>query len=308
MVINMIQTVKGAILASELGVTMCHEHLALDLSPVRGDQESNFDDSRLVCKEIEKMKALGVQSVIEVTCNDMGRDVRKLREYSETCGIHIVASTGYYLKEYHSEFVKNAAPEELCEVFCREITEGIDGTDIKAGIIGEVASGEPAMGESEKKVLTAAAMAGKITQTAVTTHCQLGKLGLEQLELLQRYGMESNKIILGHLDLANDRDYYETLLKTGVNIGFDTIGKTGYLGDEKRADNLMYLIERGWEEQIVLSQDISRKSYFSEYGTYSGYMAVMKNFVPLLKEKGIKKETLDKLLIYNPARILDKKS
>jgi predicted metal-dependent phosphotriesterase family hydrolase len=37
-------------------------------------------------------------------------------------------------------------------------------------------------------------------------------------------------------------------------------------------------------------------------------MAVMKNFVPLLKEKGIKKETLDKLLIYNPARILDKKS
>ena len=128
----MIQTVKGAIPASELGVTMCHEHLALDLSPVRGDQDSNFDDSRLVCKEIEKMKALGVQSVIEVTCNDMGRDVRKLREYSETCGIHIVASTGYYLKEYHSEFVKNAAPEELCEVFCREITEGIDGTDIAA--------------------------------------------------------------------------------------------------------------------------------------------------------------------------------
>ncbi len=125
----MIQTVKGAIPASELGVTMCHEHLALDLSPVRGDQDSNFDDSRLVCKEIEKMKALGVQSVIEVTCNDMGRDVRKLREYSETCGIHIVASTGYYLKEYHSEFVKMQLRRSCVRYFAgksqRELMERI---------------------------------------------------------------------------------------------------------------------------------------------------------------------------------------
>ena len=98
------------------------------------------------------------------------------------------------------------------------------------------------------------------------------------------------------------------MLGLGVNIGFDTIGKTGYLSDERRADNLMYLIERGYEKQLVLSQDISRKSYFSRYGTYSGYMTVMKDFVPLLKKRGIKDETLSALLIHNPARILDKTS
>lgn len=51
-----------------------------------------------------------------------------------------------------------------------------------AGIIGEVASGEPVMAESERKVLIAAALAGKRTKTAVTTHCQLGRLGLEQCD------------------------------------------------------------------------------------------------------------------------------
>lgn len=302
----MIQTVMGELPASELGVTMCHEHLALDLSPVRGDKDSRFDDSDLVCQELLKMKALGVESVVEVSCNDMGRDVRRLKEYSKTCRLHIIASTGCYLEEYHSDIVKNSSPEELCQVFCREITEGIDGTDVKAGIIGEVASGEPRMGESERRVLQGAAMAGRKTGTAVTTHCQFGRLGLEQAKLLLGEGMDPAKIILGHLDLADDRAYYEELLKMGVNIGFDTIGKTGYLSDERRADNLMYLVEQGYEGQLVLSQDISRKSYFSKYGSYSGYMAVMKDFVPLLRERGIKEETLSALLVHNPARILDK--
>ncbi|CUN77658.1 phosphotriesterase-related protein [Eubacterium sp. am_0171] len=302
----MIQTVNGKISPEELGITMCHEHLALDLSPVRGDKDSDFDDTELILDEIRKMQAYGVKSVVEVTCNDMGRDVEKLRMYSKACGIHIIAATGFYLEEYHSDAVREASPEELSEIFCKDILEGIDGTDIKAGVIGEVASGNPSMGPSERNVLIAAALAGKQTGLAVTTHCQLGRLAMEQARLFEKYGMDPAKIVLGHLDLANDRTYYEEVLKTGVNIGFDTIGKTAYLSDEVRADNLMWLLERGWEERIVLSQDISRKSYLSSRGKYSGYMTVMKDFVPLLKEWGIQPGTLNKLLIDNPARIFDK--
>ena len=76
----MINTVKGRIDAGAVGVTMCHEHLALDLSPVRKDTDSVFDDSVLIESEVDLMKALGVKSVIEVTCNDMGRNVRMLRQ------------------------------------------------------------------------------------------------------------------------------------------------------------------------------------------------------------------------------------
>lgn len=300
----MIQTVNGPVRPEELGITMIHEHLALDLSPVRGDDDSNFDDEELIVSEIQKAKEYGVQSFVEVTCRDMGRDPERLKRLESRCGVHIVAATGYYLEPYHLESVKNGRVEELAEQFCRDILEGMDGTGIKAGIIGEVASGELEMAPSEEKVLIAAAMAGKKTGCAVTTHCQMGKLALEQSALLGKYGMNPAKIILGHLDLANDRRYYEEVLRTGVNIGFDTIGKTAYLSDEQRADNLMWLIDRGYEDRIVLSQDISRKSYLSAGGKYSGYMAVMKDFIPMLEARGLKEETKRKLLVENPARIL----
>ncbi len=301
----MIRTVNGLLNREELGITMCHEHLALDLSKVRGDEDSTFLDRNLIMEELNKMKAYGVKTIVEVTCNDMGRDVRALKEISTMCDIHIVAATGYYLEPYHDEFVRSAKAEELCNIFEKEALEGIGGTEIKAGIIGEVASGMTEMAPSEETVLIAAAMASVRTGLSVTTHCQMGQLAMEQSKILQEHGMEPDKIILGHLDLANDRDYYMKVINTGVNIGFDTIGKSSYLSDEIRACNLIWLLEKGYEDHIVLSQDISRKSYLSAYGKYSGYMTVMKDFIPLLKEKGVTEETLNKLLIHNPARILD---
>ena len=45
---------------------------------------------------------------------------------------------------------------------------------------------------------------------------------------------------------------------------------------------------------------------FVKGGKYSGYMTVMKDFVPLLRARGIKQETLNRFLIENPARIFDK--
>ncbi len=301
----MIRTVTGDILPENLGITMAHEHLALNLASVRKDSDSTFDDRVLVIQEVMKMKALGVQSVIEVTCNDMGRDICALKELSQKCGIYVVAATGYYLEAYHPDYVRKASPEQLADIFMREVLEGIDGTGICAGVIGEVASGEKEIAPSERNVLIGAALAGKKLGCAVTTHCQLGKLALEQANLLISHGMNPQKIVLGHLDLANDRKYYEMVLNMGVNIGFDTIGKRTYLEDRYRADNLMWLIERGYENQIVLSQDISRKSYFSSAGSFSGYMAVMKDFVPLLKSRGIPAKTLNKLLVSNPARIFN---
>lgn len=57
-------------------------------------------------------------------------------------------------------------------------------------------------------------------------------------------------------------------------------------------------------EEAVLEE--LRKSYLSRGGKYSGYMTVMKDFVPLLRARGIKQETLNRFLIENPARIFDK--
>ncbi len=305
----MIETVKGPIQPDQLGVTMCHEHLAVDLGRIRGDQDATFGraDHALLVEELEKLKKLGCNSVVEVSCCDMGRDVQQLLRLSEDTGLQIVAATGFYLKEYHPQWVIDGEIAEIEAVMYQDLTEGIDGTHIKAGVIGEVASSGDAIYPSEHKVLTAAAHVAEKVGCAVTTHCQLAKLAMEQSALLQNAGMDPDKVILGHLDLANDRAYYREVLATGVNIGFDTIGKTAYLSDEARADQLAYLLDAGYAEHIILSQDISRKSYMSHFGKAAGYTAVLGKFIPMLQARGVTDDLLDQLLRRNPARILNRR-
>lgn len=301
---KMIETVQGPIAAKALGVTMMHEHFAIDLSRVRQEDDSTFGREAEVLDELLAMKAAGADAVVEVTGNDMGRDVLALKALSEASGVHIIASTGYYIVPYHSLWLIAASARDIMDVFVRDLSIGIDGTDIKAGIIAEIGGSDKELAPSEIKVFKAAAWAGKELDRAVSTHCQLGQLGDVQADLLIAEGMPAERIILGHIDLANDQAYFLRLLDRGVNIAFDTIGKTNYLSDETRADQLAALLERGHASQLVLSQDVSRKSYFKSRGDYAGYTAVLKDFIPRLKARGVKDSDIHQMLVENPARIL----
>ena len=299
----MIRTVCKDIKKEELGVTMCHEHFIVDLSIVRKDGESKIETVEEVVPEIKKMMDLGAQSAIEVTTNDMYRDVKKLKEISEITKLNIVAATGFYLSEYHPEWLTNASAEDIAEVMVNDLTKGIDGTDIKAGVIGEIASSKDSFVGQEKKVLIASAIAHTRTGAAVTTHT--GKAtAIETIETLLSNGVEPDKIVIGHQDLVDDTEYHLSLLKYGVNIGFDTCGKISYQSDEVRAMNIKKLIDAGYGDHIMLSNDISRRTYFTTYGKF-GYTAVLERVVPLLKEYGCSEKDINKLLVDNPARIFN---
>jgi phosphotriesterase-related protein len=300
----MIQTVRGKIPASELGITMAHEHLSVNLAGVRHDEDSIFGYSPLVLEELRRLRDAGAKSVIEVSCNDMGRNVLDLKRYSEELGINIVCSTGFYLEVFHPAWLKDAPVEKIEQVFADEFENGIGDTGIKPGVIGEIAGEKTQITPSERKVMKAAAHVASKVGCAVTTHCQLGQMAPEQAKLLTDNGMKPEKIILGHLDLANDMDYYQRVLSLGVNIGFDTCGKVRYLADEVRADNLAKLVSLGYEKQIVLSTDISRKSYMHANGGY-GYTDALERIVPMLLERGVSQKSINAMLIDNPARIFD---
>ncbi|MFZ2539477.1 MAG: hypothetical protein WAX04_11320 [Oscillospiraceae bacterium] len=301
----MIETVLGSIQASELGTTMCHEHLAIDLSGVRGETDSTFVDTTLITQEIKKMCVLGAQAVIEVTGNDMGRDVIALRQYAKETGLHIVASTGFYLEPYHSDWLHRASVDEICDLFVAELTQGIAQTGIRAGLIAEIATSTNRTAKTEEKVFLAAAQASVQTNCAISTHCDMGTHAKDQLKMLLDNGVSPDKLILGHVDLVDDANYHLELLAQGVNLGFDTVGKTKYLSDQKRAENLMALLYKGYEDHILLSQDVSRLSYLTANGG-AGYTAVLGYFIQLLKACGATKEQVEKLLVRNPARILDR--
>lgn len=298
----MIRTVTGDINDNEIGCTLSHEHLYFDLRKVRNDNDSYIVEYGDIKEELNEISKLGINTIVEVTTIDMQRNVEKLKKISLKSGINIIASTGFYLHEYHSESMKEMSIDEIANIFIKEITEGIEGTSIKAGVIGEIATSLNNIYESEQKVFEAASIAANKCGCAITTHCQSGTMALEQIEIFSKYNVDLSKVILGHMDLNLDRNYLTTILQTGVNIGFDTYGKTSYNSDEDRTKMLLELIELGFENQIVISQDISRRSYLKNFGGV-GYDHISKTLNSLLNKNIITQDILNKLLIENPKRI-----
>ncbi len=299
----MIRTVLGDIAKDELGFTLAHEHLIIDLNRVRKDGVSYIEDIEEVIPEIQMAQKQGIEAVFEVSTIDLKRDVRKLKEISEKTGLKIVCSTGFYLSEYHPAWLDDASKEDIAEVYIKELTQGIDGTDIKAGIIAEIASSPNSFIGNEKKILEAAAIASKKTGFAVSTHTGRPN-AIETIKTLINMGVDPDKIIIGHQDLIDDHEYHLSLLEYGVNIAFDTCGKSAYMPDETRAMNALRLVEAGYEDHLVVSNDVSRHTYFTTFGG-KGYLAVMGSVVPLMREYGIREAVIEKFLKDNPARIVN---
>lgn len=299
----MINTVLGKLDKNELGYTLGHEHIIIDLTKVRKDIDSKLDDIDLMTKELTLSKKAKVSSIIEVTNIGMGRDVKKLKEISERTGINIIVSTGFYTIPYYPEYIKTKSASELADIMIREIIEGIDGTDIKAGVIGEIGTSFNKVEEISLKVFEAAVIAHAQTGVPIFTHCETGTMGLEQATYLKNKGMNMDKVVIGHIDLVTNDNYIVEVLKTGANVGFDTIGKESYVTNASKAATVVKLIELGYEDKILLSQDVTRVSYLKSSGSF-GYVEVCEKFLPLLRELDVKEEIINKFMISNPQRIL----
>jgi phosphotriesterase-related protein len=153
----------------------------------------------------------------------------------------------------------------------------------------------------ERELLIGAAIAGAETGLPVTTHTTLGTLGFEQVQLLTKQGLPVDQIIIGHQDLNPNKEEVLSVLEAGAYIAFDTIGKNNYRPDGERVDFLLDFINRGYEKQILLSADLTRKSHWKKNGG-PGYGLVLESFIPRLKEAGVSDSILQQLLIVNPSR------
>lgn len=281
------------------GYTLMHEHIFIDLSGIK-----KLDDCRLDCKNetIEEFKKLyenGVRNITEVTNIGMGRDVNYIKEVSEKSGINVICATGFYKEPFYPEFIYEKNEKELSEIMKNDILKGIDGTDIKAGIIGEIGSSKDIITETELKVFKSAIIAHLETGVPITTHTSLGTMGHEQVRLFKEYKVNTDKIVIGHVDLSGNVEYILEMLYNGVYVEFDTIGKNNYLADDIRIEMLKEIEKRELIDRVFLSMDITRKSNM-EYKGGIGYNYIFNVFIPKLKEAGIKENSIEKMLKINP--------
>lgn len=285
------------------GITYMHEHVTIDLSGIKKDLDCRLDAIDDTIKEFKELKKKGAANVLDVTNRGMGRNIEYALKVQEETGINIIFSTGYYKEPFLPEEVYKFSEDELKNVIVKEIIEGIDGTKIKAQVIGEIGTSKDAVAPIERKLFIAGARAQEETGRPISTHTTLGRLGLEQLDILEENGADLNKVIIGHADLSGDIDYILKLIDRGAYVAFDTIGKINYMSEENRLSMLKEICSRGLSKRVVMSMDITRKSHLKARGGL-GYSYLLDSFIPFIRENGISEKDIENMLINNAKDIL----
>lgn len=318
-----VNTVTGPISSDDLGKTLVHEHFAFGYPGFQGDSLGPYDREAVVktgLEVAEKVKAHGVETVIDATPNECGRDVEALKEISERAELQIVCSTGYYYEgEGATAYFKfrkalGSAPPEVEELMMTELTEGVGKTGVKAGVI-KLATSKDVITPYEEMFFKAGAKAQQETGAPIITHTQEGTMGPEQAELLVGEGADPGRVMVGHMDGNTDVSYHMATLAHGVNIAFDRFGIQVLVGapmDRERETCLIGLLGMGYEDRIMLSHDTVNLWLGRPLVMPDEVVTLLENWhpthlfenvVPVLQEAGISDERIDAIFTENPKRL-----
>ena len=303
-----IETVLGPIDSSQLGFTLSHEHVAMTPSVITHHYPWLVDKDAVLQRakaELTEAKQGGVDSLIELSTPDLNRDVDAMRQASEVSGVNIVCATGIWRDVPRWMWTKE--PDEVADIFVREIEVGIADTGIKAGVI-KVANDAEGVTPHGELILRAAARACKRTGTPISTHHWAPlQVGRRQTEIFLEEGTPMDRVCIGHTADTVDADYIEDLLQTGVYISMDR-----YPGPEDglerpnwvaRNATVKELIRRGWSHRLMLGHDSSpRQDWPREHPTR--YLFLSTTAIPALLADGVPQATIDEMMRTVPREFL----
>jgi phosphotriesterase-related protein len=297
-------TVRGPVAVRDLGVTLPHEHVFVDLSKVNRNIATLFDDLERMVHETARFRDAGGGTLVDVTPRNVGRRPDLLRVVAERTGLNVVMSTGWYREPWYEPIVSRSTVDACAAILVEEIERGVGGTDIRAGIIGEMGTDDAWLTPIEERGFRAAARAHLRTGLTITTHAFGCDVGLRQLDLLMEEGVPPGRVIIGHCDTWLEADYLNALLARGAWIQFDTIRVRNEWDFTRRAEQLERIIRAGRGHQVLLSQDICFRDLLATNGG-RGYTCLLDDFLPWLVERGgIDDATARRFVTDNPQRAL----
>jgi phosphotriesterase-related protein len=301
-----IMTVQGPVRQRDAGFTLSHEHILCDLWPILNSYDGILDDEDMAIAELERFRKAGGRTLVEVSSIGLGRNPPGLRRIAERTGLQIVMGSAWYRERVYPSYVSELSTDELAGRIVQDITVGADGTDIRAGVIGEIGTERYHITPAQERVFRAAARAHKLTGVSIWTHTtHFGELALEQIALLREEGVPPERIVISHLGDRFGAAHVRRIADKGVYLGIDNIGYRGdgYPADEVRARNVLELANQGFEKQLLLSLDVCLKQHLHSYGG-KGYDHLQREFLPTLKKMGVDEDVIQQMTVHNPARAL----
>ncbi|HIW12446.1 MAG TPA: phosphotriesterase [Candidatus Salinicoccus stercoripullorum] len=323
---SFIRTFNGDINPEELGVTYSHEHIVCR-PPYWVEKEQDdliLDNPEASLKEVLDFKKLGGESIVDATAVDYGRDIRSIADISNRTGVNIIGTAGFnkgflwsakipdHLKSVigdygtYEQWIDATPIDKLADFVINEVQEGLEGTGCKAGQV-KFGTGYNSISPLEEKTLRAVARAHHHTKAPMHSHTEAGTMALEQIQLLKEENVDLSFMSFGHMDRNLDPFYHNKVAETGAFLSFDGISKIKYAPESERIRCIFNLVDKGFEDQILVSGDTARKSYFKHYDHGLGFHNILGNWVPRFKEeakqKGYDAEKLvRKFFIDNPKR------
>ena len=308
-----VMTVTGPIPSDRLGLTLTHEHLFVDLTRDIAGRSSLLNDPELAYRELMRYKDAGGVTLVDQTTRNLHHNDHQLlpvkhpiavRQLAERTGLNIVRGAGWYREPYYDQRLHRMKTDEVAEELVRDITEGIDGTDVRAGILGEIGANFTWVSPVEERVFRAVARAHKKTGVSIATHATEWSVGLDQLDILEEEGVDLRRVVIGHCHSHLNHGYHAEIARRGAFVQFDRIGSIANEYERERLYQLIkQMIDAGLIKHLLFSQDVCRKTDYVAYGG-KGYEYVAGALREDLREIDVTDEQFHQITVENPRRAL----
>jgi phosphotriesterase-related protein len=261
---------------------------------------------------LTRAKLGGIDTIVDATTLDLGRDMTVLAEASRLSGVNVIACAGWWLEM--PRFLTGVTADQFARLFIREIQEGIAATDIKAGIL-KAASDIAGVTPGEEIILRGVARAHLQTNIPIMLHSYSpGQVGRQQLAILKEEGVDLSRVKMDHSNDTTDVEYLTWLLEQGCYLGLDRYPGRN-VSPLARTKTMKALIDAGYGDRLLPSHDWSSVWVVADASPSSseerearnpyGYLYMKEVVFAQLREMGVPEATLNSLCIDNPRNFFE---
>jgi len=319
--VGTVQTVRGPVDALSLGPTLMHEHVFVRSLEIERNWPTGWDPETKVAEAARRLSELaeaGVGAIVDLTVPGLGRDVELVERVAERVPLSIVAATGYYTYDTLPHFFDGRIPalrssgvDALDDFFLHDVTEGIAGTGVRAGML-KCAVDEPGITPGVERVLRAVSRVHRQTGVPITVHTHAAsRRGLEVQRVLSEEGVDLSRVVIGHSGDSTDLEYLTALMDAGSVIGMDRFGVDVYCSTADRVETVAQLCQADRADQMVLSHDASCHFDWYEPELVAAatpnwhYLHISRDVIPALLERGVTEPQITTMMVDVPRRVLD---
>lgn len=305
-----VQTVTGPAEASELGFTYSHEHVIIRTPGLYTSHPYLWDGEKALNDAISALKVIaakGVQTIVDMTPADFHRDPELIRKASEASGVKVIHATGIYVNT--TFFFQNRPIEEIMPLLLHDIQIGMNGTNIKAGVL-KAATGPNGVDRVNDKSLRAIARVHRQTGVPIGTHTDMSKhTGLEQQRVFKEEGVDLGRVYIGHSNDTKDVPYLEQVIENGSFVSMDRFGLDLAISEEDRVDLLVEMCKRGYADRILLSHDANSGADWLSPALETlpnwNWSCIVDRILPKARERGVTDAQIHTMMVDNPRRVFE---